>query len=163
MFSTDKTSPSSSVSSLNAINLNIPYNEDSLPQDFNISCYQKLLLKNSDETEKALSTCKCIASKIVSQNVDIIDSNPHLASIHWAIISQILQAILTGIQEPCLYEINKANSNILGSNAGFIQRAIDKEIADICESDLCPRDEESLSEITSQIIVNALKISKTSF
>jgi hypothetical protein len=160
MFGTKNSASSSDVAPLDAAIFSIPYQEDSLPHGFDISSYQRLCLESHDETEKVLSACKCAASKIVLQNANIADSNPHLASIHWAIISQILQSILTGIQEPCLYEINRANGNMLGADAGFIQRAIDEEIAEICECDLCPRDEESLSAITSQIVVHALKVSK---
>lgn len=108
--------------------------------------YELLNLKSRDESQAIMSACKTLAHELIAHHRPDLEQNEFQRGIRWAATSQLLQAVLTGEQDACLYEFNEANGLVIGPDVGFIQRALDEEISETIDAGLCPHDAEGISK-----------------
>lgn len=140
-----------------AVQIVVPHRDD--PQVLRCEDFRRygmLHFTSRDQSEAILSACKSLAHEIIAHHRPELEKNDFQRGIRWAATSQMLQAVLTGEQEACLYEFNEANGMLLGPDVGFYQRALDEEISETVDAGLCPHDEEGISKAAIRVLAVVL-------
>jgi hypothetical protein len=123
--------------------------------------YNLLALNSRDQSEAILSACKPLAHELIAHHRPDLETSEFMRGIRWAATTQLLQAVLTGEQEPCLCEFDEANSHVIGTDVGFLQRALDEEISEVVDAGLCPHDEEGISRAAIRVLAVVLGTATT--